>query len=91
MTDFGTILKTLIEEAVESGIRRALNGHATLGQAQLVSVNATANRLGLSTREVYNMLSNGELSYVTHGKRKLVDSRAIDGWIAEHLTSLETQ
>ena len=41
----------------------------------------------LSEREVYNMISNGQLRAVKHGWRKMVDIRDLDEWIESKKTN----
>jgi excisionase family DNA binding protein len=84
MDTIDAALTTLIAQAVESGIRRALDGQPNPTQPDLLSVKAVAVRLGLSSREIYNMLATGELACVHHGKRKLVDAAGLREWITRH-------
>jgi excisionase family DNA binding protein len=73
----------LIEQAVESGVRRALNiSEAT--NRRLFSIEEGAAYLALSKREVYNMITNRQLAAVTHGRRKMLDIRDLDEWIGRN-------
>ena len=70
-----------IEQAVEAGIRKALDGVNEGRNKRLLSVEQAATYLSLSKRELYNMIANNELSAVKHGRRKMVDLRDLDAWI----------
>ena len=70
----------IIEQAVESGVRKALNlSEAT--NRRLLTITEAAIYLALSKREVYNMIATGELPAVTHGRRKMLDIRDLEEWI----------
>jgi excisionase family DNA binding protein len=70
----------VIENAVETAVRKALNiSEAT--NRRLLSIGETAVYLSLSKREVYNMVAIRELPAVTHGRRKMLDIRDVDAWI----------
>ena len=43
-----------------------------------------ADYIALSRRELYNMIANGELPVVSHGKCKMLDIRDLDTWIEKH-------
>ena len=70
----------VIEQAVESAVRKALNVNEATNR-RLLSVEEAAVYLALSKREVYNMVANRELAAVPHGRRKMLDIRDLDGWI----------
>lgn len=74
------VLQTIIEQAVEAGVRRAMNVNDTTNRRLLSMVDA-AVYIGLSKREVYNVIALGELKAVNHGRRKLIDIRDLDEWI----------
>jgi excisionase family DNA binding protein len=70
----------IIEQAVEAGVRKALNlGEAT--NRRLLSITEAATYLALSKREVYNMIATGDVPAVSHGRRKMLDIRDVDEWI----------
>jgi hypothetical protein len=66
----------MIRLACEDAIKTALN-IGDISPRRLLSVGQTATYLCLSEREIYNMLSTKELTGVRHGKRLMVDIRAI--------------
>jgi excisionase family DNA binding protein len=70
----------VIERAVEAGVRKALN-ISEVTNRRLLSIEDGATYLALSKREVYNMISGGELPAVGHGRRKMLDIRDVDAWI----------
>jgi excisionase family DNA binding protein len=76
-------LSQMIEAACEAAIRRALN-ISDVSPRRLLTVEEAAIYLTLSEREIYNMVSNGELVGVRHGKRRMIDIRDLDAWIASH-------
>jgi excisionase family DNA binding protein len=76
-------LSQMIEAACEAAIRRALN-ISDVSPRRLLTVEEVAIYLTLSEREIYNMVSNGELVGVRHGKRRMIDIRDLDAWIASH-------
>jgi excisionase family DNA binding protein len=80
------IFGRVIEQAVESGVKKALNISETTNR-RLFSVEQAAVYLSLSEREVYNMISNGELRAVKHGRRKMLDIRDLDEWIESKKTN----
>ena len=80
MTDLVYALKALIKEAVRESIREELAGTGV----QLMSVRQAAEKLALSKSEVYNMLSRGDLTLITQGKRKLIDARSVSAWVGNH-------
>ena len=79
----GDALGEVIERAVESGFRRALNIHESTS-TRLYTVKQAAAYLALSTREIYNMIESGELSLVKHGRRNMLDKRDLDIWIEQN-------
>jgi excisionase family DNA binding protein len=70
----------VIEQAVEAGVRKALNVSEATNR-RLLSAEEAAVYLSLSKREVYNMIANHQLAAVTHGRRKMLDIRDLDDWI----------
>ena len=70
----------VIETAVETGVRKALN-ISDVTNRRLLSIEEGAVYLSLSKREIYNMIATGELPAVTHGRRKMLDIRDLDVWI----------
>ena len=74
------VFSRLIEQAVESGVKKALNVSETTNR-RLLSVEQAAVYISLSEREVYNMVSIGDLDAVKHGRRKMIDIRDLDAWI----------
>jgi excisionase family DNA binding protein len=73
----------VIEQAVEAAMRKALNlSEAT--NRRLLSIEEGATYLALSKREVYNMIGSGQLLSVSHGRRKMLDIRDLDEWIARN-------
>jgi excisionase family DNA binding protein len=70
----------IIEQAVESGVRKALNlSEAT--NRRLLTITEGATYLALSKREIYNMIATGDLPAVTHGRRKMLDIHDLEEWI----------
>lgn len=57
----------VIEQAVEAGIRKALNMSEITNRRPL-SIEETATYLALSKREVYNIIGSGALPAVSHGR-----------------------
>jgi len=82
MTSMTDAFERLIEQAVETGVRKGLNISETTNR-RLLSVEEGAVYLSLSKRELYNMIANHEMAVVTHGRRKMLDIRDLDAWI-EH-------
>ena len=74
--------ESLIERAVEAGVRKALNVNEVINR-RLLSIDESAIYLSLSKRELYNMLAAGELPAVKHGRRTLLDIQSLNEWI-EH-------
>lgn len=77
MTD---AFEQVIEKAVEAAVRKVLNINRATNR-RLFSVKEAAEYIGLSKREVYNMITTEELPPVTRGRRKMLDIRDIDKWI----------
>jgi excisionase family DNA binding protein len=73
----------IIEQAVEAGVRKALNVSEATNR-RLFSITEGAVYLGLSKREIYNMIAAGDISAVSHGRRKMLDIRDLDEWIARN-------
>jgi excisionase family DNA binding protein len=73
----------VIEQAVEVAVRKALN-ISTATNRRLLAIEEGAVYLSLSKREVYNMIANGDLPAVTHGRRKMLDIQDLDQWIARN-------
>jgi len=76
----------VIEQAVEAGVRKALNVSEATNR-RLFSVEEAAVYLSLSKRELYNMLASGELPGVVHGRRRMLDVRDLDTWIEKNKQS----
>ena len=71
----------LIEQAVEAGVRKALN-LSEVTNRRLLSITEGAVYLALSKREVYNIIAAGEIPAVSQGRRKMLDIRDLNEWIA---------
>jgi excisionase family DNA binding protein len=69
-----------IAAAVESAVRKALN-ITEVTNRRVLSAEEAANYIGLSRREVYNMIANRQLRTIKHGKRTMLDIRDLDEWI----------
>lgn len=82
----GDVFESLIERAVEAAMRKALNVNEATTR-RLLSIEEGAVYLCLSRREIYNMIRTGELLAVTHGRRKMLDIRDVDQWIARNKRS----
>jgi excisionase family DNA binding protein len=65
---------------VEAGLLKVLKV-VVVGERRLLSVEAAAIYLSLSKREVYNVMASGELKFVHHERRKMLDIRDLDEWI----------
>ncbi len=75
--------ESLIERAVEAGVRKALNVNEVTNR-RLLSIDEGAVYLSLSKREIYNMLTAEKFPSVSHGRRKMLDIRDLDQWIAQN-------
>jgi excisionase family DNA binding protein len=74
-------IQSVIEQAVEAAVRRALNIHEVTNR-RMLSVQEAAVYLSLSKREVYNMIANKELPVLPYKTRKkTIDIRDLDQWI----------
>jgi len=71
---------SIIQSAVEAGVRRALDIDADTNR-RLLSVESAAEYLSLSEREIYNMISSRALPAVKRGRRTLLDIRDLNDWI----------
>jgi len=76
-------LQQVISEAVEAGLRKALNINPATNR-RLLSIEESAVYLSLSKREVYSMIANRELPAVTHGRRKMLDILDLNAWIDQN-------
>jgi excisionase family DNA binding protein len=79
----GDAFAEVIERAVEAGVRKALNMSKATNR-RLFSTEESAVYLGLSRRELYNMIANKELKAVRRGRRTILDLRDLDEWIERH-------
>jgi excisionase family DNA binding protein len=70
----------VLEAACESAIKKAMN-ITDISPRRLLTARESAEYLALSEREIYNMISTGELQRVRHGRRLMLDIRDLDGWI----------
>lgn len=69
-----------VEEAVERGISKALDA-GDLTKPRLLSAEAAGKYLGLSRREIYQMIQAGDLASLKRGRRTMLDVRDLDAWI----------
>jgi len=77
------VFADVIRGAVREAVREAMNiSDAT--NRRLLAAEEAATYLSLSKREVYNMIAAGQLLAVSHGRRKMLDIRDLDTWIAEN-------
>jgi excisionase family DNA binding protein len=76
-------LAEVIRGAVRDAVREALNIDEATNR-RLLAAEEAATYLSLSKREVYNMIAAGQLLAVSHGRRKMLDIRDLDTWIAEN-------
>ena len=72
------------EQAIEAACHRAVTSALDLRSRRLLKVPEAAEYIALSRRELYNMISNGELPVVSHGKCKMLDIRDLDAWIEKN-------
>jgi excisionase family DNA binding protein len=80
-------LEPLVRMIVQQVVRelQSEGGEGTAATAKrLLSPEEAAAYLALSKREVYNMIANGKLPAVQHGRRKMIDIRDLETWIEEH-------
>jgi excisionase family DNA binding protein len=83
MSNIIDAFQQVIEQAVETALRKALNiSEAT--NRRLLSNEEGAVYLSLSKREIYNMIATAQLPAVTHGRRRMLDIRDLDAWIARN-------
>ncbi len=80
MSTASDAFQQVIEQAVEAGLRKALNGSCAPGR-RLLTIKEAAVYLALSQREVYNMIANRQLRAVAHGRRKMLDIQDVNDWI----------
>lgn len=80
MSSTADVFESLIVRAVEIGVRKVFNVNEVTNR-RLLSVEESAVYLGLSKREIYNMIATGELPPVRHRRRKMLDIRDLDHWI----------
>lgn len=76
-------LCAIIKSACEAAIKEALH-ISDMSPRRLLSVEETAVYLGLSEREIYNMITSRELLGVRHGRRLMLDIRDLETWISVH-------
>jgi excisionase family DNA binding protein len=86
MTNATDAFQHVIEQAVETAVRKALNISVATNR-RLFSIEEGAAYLSLSKREVYSMIAARELPAVTHGRRKMLDIGDLDRWIAQNKTA----
>ena len=72
------------EQAIEAACQRAVTSAMELRARRLMKVPEAAEYLALSRRELYNMIANGDVRVVSHGKCKMLDVRDLDTWIEQH-------
>lgn len=71
---------SIIEQAVELAVRKALNlSEAT--NRRLLTVEEAAHYLSLSERQIHNLISSGDLRAVRSGRRVMLDIKDLDQWI----------
>lgn len=73
-----------LSEMIEAACQRAVTSAMELRSRRLMKVPEAADYLALSRREVYNMIANGNVRFVSHGKCKMIDIRDLDSWIEQH-------
>lgn len=74
-------LDRAIGESVRKHMRHELN--VSESNRRMLSVKAAAEYLGLSVREIYTVIQEGELVPAKHKTRTLLDIRDLDEWIAK--------
>lgn len=72
------------EQAIEAACHRAVASAMELRSRRLMKIPEAADYVALSRRELYNMIANGDLPVVSHGKCKMLDIRDLDAWIEKH-------
>jgi excisionase family DNA binding protein len=83
MSNITDALQSIIEQAVEAAVRKALNiSEAT--NRRLFSIEECAVYLSLSKREIYNMIATAQLPEVKHGRRTMLDIQDLNEWIARN-------
>jgi len=74
------VFRQVIEQAVETAVRKALN-LSEVTNRRLLSVAEAAVYLSLSEREIHNMIANDSFPVVPRGRRTMLDIRDVDSWI----------
>jgi excisionase family DNA binding protein len=82
MSSTTDVFESLIERAVEAGVRKALNVNEATNR-RLFSIEEATVYLALSRREIYNMIASDELPAVKHGRRTLLDIQNLNEWIEQ--------
>lgn len=73
-------LHSLIDEIADAVASR-LRVVGPIPTRRLVSATEAATYLGLSRREVYNLISSRAIPAVFHGRRRMLDRQDLDDWI----------
>jgi excisionase family DNA binding protein len=73
----------MIKAACQAAIKEAMQ-ISDISPRRLMTAQEASVYLALSEREIYNMLSNKELTGVRHGRRLMLDIRDLEEWIAAH-------
>jgi excisionase family DNA binding protein len=73
----------IIRAACRAAVTEALRS-LEISTRRLLTIEQTAQYLTLSEREVHNMIAAKALTAVRHGRRKMVDIRDLETWIASH-------
>ena len=76
-------LAQIIELACDTAIKRAMR-IGDVSPRRLLTIKKEATYLTLSEREIYNMIANGQIAGVRHGKRLMIDIRDLEAWITAH-------
>lgn len=76
-------LADMIQAACEAALKNVMR-ISDVSPRRLMNVAEAAVYLSLSEREIYNMLESGELPVVCRGRRRMVDIKDADTWIASH-------
>lgn len=74
------VITGIIKGAVAAGVREALNVYPATNR-RVLSAEESAEYVGLSKAEIYNLMASGEIPTVAHGRRKMVDILDLDDWI----------